>query len=571
VEDDVMALFPSSSKSHERSLGQAAPTTPSGARPMPSQQGQSGAAMLMTLLVMLVVFALGSAMAVTMLTEITVSANYRSRGAALWQADSGLERVAVDLLADPSWARDMVNFSTLPMVVADPFPLSVDFNGIPMTFTSDGQGSVVGQYYDVGGPIALDDGSFTRQVFMPPLSLSASNGSGTKGWLLIRAGATGNSGVVETATQSVRSDLRVTVRRLTVWDNAIFGGAGQGGNAINGNVQVRGSVHVIGDPGDVIDSNGTAFVINNYRNLLADYGAEGAKLPALPTITYNGESVQTLDAEVRVKWGTINLGGTAQWGTPDVTLNPFKETLDGYYSDATLNITSGSAGVFADEDGGYDAPGMAFPTLDDPYYHVPTSTAYAQHRTYLNAAAMTIPVTEISDDIAAFSFSDGFGNSIDWNPATATMQISGIVKIVGDLDLALKDNAVNYSGTGTVFSTGNIRIHGHVLPTGDYLDTSSMPVHNLGLIADANMELAAGPGESAIKVMGALYAEGLTTIEKQTNVAGAVVAQGFDLGSQVPSVWQVPKLATNLPPGMPGSAPMLFVSGVDVTNWYHAR
>lgn len=537
----------------------------------PRLHDTSGAAMLMTLMVMLVVFALGSAMAVTMLAEINVSANFRSRGAALWQADSGLESVAVDLLANPTWARDMVNYSTLPMVLENPFPTTVDFNGITTVFASDGMGGVVGSYYDLGGSVTLDDGSFTRQVFMPPLSLTPANGSGTKAWLVIRAGATGNSGTVEAATQKVRSDLRVTVRRLTVWDNAIFGGAGQGGNAINGNVQVRGSVHVIGEPGDVIDSSGTAFIINNYSNLLADYGAEGAKLPSLPTIMYNGESVQTLDAEVRVKFGTIDLGGTATWGAPDATLNGYKETLDGFYNDATLNVNSGSAGVYADEESGYDAAGMTFPTLDDPYYDVATATAYAQHRVFLNATAMTVPVPEISDDVAAFSYSDGLGNSIDWSPATATLQITGIVKIVGDLDLAVKNHPVNYAGTGTIFSTGDIRIHDNVLPTGDYLDTSSSPVHNLGLIADADMELAAGPGESAIKVMAALYAEGLTTIEKQSNVAGAVVAQGFDLGNQVPSVWQVPKLATHLPPGMPGSGPLLFVSGVAVTNWYHVR
>jgi hypothetical protein len=536
-----------------------------------SFRSQAGAAFLVTLMVMLIVFVLGSALATNMLTEITVSGNFRSRGAALWQADSGLERVAVDLTADPTWARDMIDYSTLPLTLANPFPTSVVINGTTATFTDDGAGSVVPQYYALGGPVILDDGNFTRELFMPPRSISPANGSGSKGWLLVRVGATGNSGAADTATQSVRSDMRVTVRRLTVWDNAVFGGAGQGGNFINGNVQVRGSMHVIGNPGDNIFSNGEAYVMNSYSDLLTEYGAEGAKLPPLPQVTFNGELVETLDAEVRVKQGTINLGGSAQWGLADVSGNGYKETIDGFYNDATLNITSGTAGVNADENGGYDATGIGFPTLDDPYYDASTGTAYAQHRSYLTTNSLILPVTNISVDTPAFNLADGNGNSAQWNPVTGELAISGIVSVVGDLDLAKKSFPVNYSGTGTLYATGDVRIHSDLLPSTNYLDTSSPTVNNLGVIADNNMFLATGAGESEIKVMAALYAEGLTTINKQTRVAGAVVAQGFDLGNQVPRVFQVPRLGTNLPPGLPGAAPMLFVNGVAITNWYHAR
>ena len=556
---------------HTRSASSGRWRTPAAGHPSLSLHSQRGAAFLVTLMVMLIVFILGSALATNMLTEITVSGNFRSRGAALWQADSGLERVAVDMTADPGWARDMIDYSTLPMTLANPFPTTVVINGITANFTSDGSGSVVPQYYALGGPVILDDGNFTRELFMPPRSISPANGSGTKGWLLVRTGATGNSGIGETATQSVRSDLRVTVRRLTVWDNAIFGGAGQGGNAINGNVQVRGSMHVIGQPGDVINSGGTAYVMNSYANLLADYGAEGAKLPALPTVSYNGEMVESLDAEVRVKQGTINLSGTVLWGQDDVSGNGYKETLDGFYNDATLNLNSVDSGVYADENGNYDAAGIGFPTLDDPYYDASTGTLYAQHRVYLAANSLALPVANISVDTPAFNVSDGMGNSAQWDPVTGELAISGIVSVVGDLDLGKKNFDVSYSGTGTLYATGDVRIHSNLLPTGDYLNTGAGTVHNLGVIADANMELATGGGEAAIKVMAALYAEGETTISKQTNVAGAVVAQAFDLGNQVPSVWQVPKLSTNLPPGMPGANPMLFVNGVAITNWYHAR
>jgi len=530
----------------------------------------SGAALLVTLLVMLIVFVLGSAMGTAMLTELNTSANFRSRGAALWQAESGLEQTAVDMLANPDWARNVVDYSTLPMTLVASFPPSVTINGTTVNFTIDGGGNVVPQYYDLGALTTLDAGNFTRQFFAPPTSIGPANGSGTKAWLMIPISSTGASGVVEAASQTVRSDLRVIVRRLTIWDNAIFGGAGQGGNAINGNVQVRGSMHVIGNPGDVLDSNGTAFVMNSYINLLADYGAEGAKLPPLPTIDFNGEMVQTLDAEVRVKQGTVNLGGSATWGLSDVTGNGYKETIDGFYNDATINY-SGSAAVNADETGGYDATDIAFPSLDDPYYDASTSTMYAQHRTYLTSNSLSLPVNEISVDTPAFALSDGSGNSASWDPVTGVLDIQGIVSVIGTLDIGKKNNDVAYDGTGTLYASGDVHIHSNLLPTGDYLNTAAATTHNLGVIADNDMFIAAGGGESAVKVMAALYAEGLTEINKQSNIAGAVVAQAFDLGNQVPSVWQVPKLPTNLPPGMPGADPLLFVTGADVTNWYHAR
>lgn len=531
----------------------------------------TGSTFLITLMVMLLVFVLGGTLATNMLTEVTSSANYRTRGAALWQADAGLERVASDMLADPQWARDMVDFSTLPMTIANPFPMSSTINGTTIVYTDDGTGQPVPQFYSLGAAVVLDDGSFQRQIFMPPTTIAAANGSGTKAWLIVPAGSTGNSGIAEPSTAQVRTDMRIEVRRLTVWDNAIFGGAAQGGNAINGNVQVRGSMHVIGNPGDVIDSGGTAFIMNSYDNWLIDFGAEGSKLPPLPQQWFNGELVDTLDAEVRVKYGTINLSGTVLWGQEDVSGNGVKETLDGYYSDATLNLNSPDAAVNADENGGYDAPGITFPSLDDPYYDAATATTYASHRAYLNNNSLLLPVNEISVDTPAFNVNDGMGNSAQWNPVTGEFKIDGIVRVNGDLDIAKKNSPVAYTGTGTLYASGSVAIHSDLLPKGNYLDTATPNVNDLGIIADSDMFIATGPGESQITAMAALYAEGTTWVNKQSNIAGAIVSDAFDLGNQVPSVWQVPTLSTNLPPGMPGADPMLFVTGADITNWYHVR
>jgi len=531
----------------------------------------SGSTLIITLLVMFIIFALGSALTTGMLTEITSSANFRTRGAALWQAEAGLEGSAVALLADSGWAQQMVDYSTLPMQLSPTMPMSSVIFGETVNYADDGGGQPIPQFYDLGSVVALDAGSFQRQVFMPPIAISSANGSGTKAWLIVPVGATGNSGGAEASTAQLSTDMRIIVRRLTIWDNAVFGGAGQGGNAINGNVQIRGSMHVVGSATDIINSGGTAYIMNNYSNAAGHWGAASTKLPSLTPQMFNGELVETLDAEVRVKHGTINLSGTVLWGQDDVSGNGYKETLDGFYSDATLNLNSVDSDVVADDYDGYDAPGMAFPTLDDPYYDAATATSYATHRTYLNNTSLTIPVNAINVDTAAFSYNDGSGNSISWDPTTGALDISGIIRVAGDLDLAKKSYPVTYSGTGTLYSTGSVHLRSDVLPSGDYLNVAAVNTHNLGIIADTDMHLATGGGESQIKVMAALYAENETLINKQSNVAGAVVSQAFDLGNQVPSVWQVPILSTNLPPGMPGDGPLLFVTGADLTNWYHHR
>ena len=285
---------------------------------------------------------------------------------------------------------------------------------------------------------------------------------------------------------------------------------------------------------------------------------------------FNGELVESLDAEIRVQSGDIDLSGSVSWGELDVPGDGYKEELDGFYSDANLNL-SGSAEVHHSDYGGYDANGMPFPSLDDPYYDAASFTLYNSHREYLDMVGYTIPVTEISENTMAFNYDDGSGNSAKWNPATGTLDIEGIIRIAGDLDIATKDEGVAYRGEGTIYAAGDIDIHGDLMPTGNYLDTINPNMDNLGLIADDDMHLATGPGESWIKVMAALYAGDQTTVAKQTRVAGAIVADYFDLGTNVPRIFYAPGLSNNLPPGMPGADPMLFVTGADLTNWYHVQ
>ena len=74
----------------------------------------------------------------------------------------------------------------------------------------------------------------------------------------------------------------------------------------------------------------------------------------------------------------------------------------------------------------------------------------------------------------------------------------------------------------------------------------------LGIIAGQDLNLATGSGSSQLNMAGAFYAQGTIKSAKQNNIAGTFVASYFDMGTNVPNIYQVPTLSSNMPPAMPG-------------------
>ncbi len=60
-------------------------------------------------------------------------------------------------------------------------------------------------------------------------------------------------------------------------------------------------------------------------------------------------------------------------------------------------------------------------------------------------------------------------------------------------------------------------------------------------------------------MIGAFYAQGTIRSAKQNQIAGTFVATYYDMGTNVPNIYQVPALKNNLPPGMPGGDPILVI------------
>jgi len=108
---------------------------------------------------------------------------------------------------------------------------------------------------------------------------------------------------------------------------------------------------------------------------------------------------------------------------------------------------------------------------------------------------------------------------------------------------------LRYYGRGTIYSTDDIKVSTDLLPVAGLtfpLDTV------LGLIAKDNIDLATGNGDAQLTMVGAFYAQGTVTSKKQNQIAGTFVANFFDMGQNVPKIYQVPELVNNMPPGMPG-------------------
>ena len=386
-----------------------------------------------------------------------------------------------------------------------------------------------------------------------------------------------------------------TVGNLSIWDNAIFAGSGQSGKVINGNVDIRGSVHILGIEGTIavesLDVTGTAGIGNNYDGMDSDIRT---RIPSdIPEkIELNGDTVETLNAKLRVKHGIVNLSGTATVGDPDVSGNEYKETLDGVYVSDGFGGNQGANNVYSDN--GTEQPydfgegTFHFPTLDELYIDPETGATFpnddgdpCSYDEYYNKYGLHLPVdkTSITSDTASFHYPDDNipdtnGNYINWDQDTGELTISGIIVIDEsciDFAIAKKGDLIEYEGKevdgtkkrGTIVSKGDISFHGDLLAKDLFPTTNA-----LGLIAYNDINLATGGGDSQLKMMGAFYAQNKITSLKQNQIAGTFVSDNFDMGLNVPKIFQVPGLENNLPPGMPGA---VVTYTMHTSNWHEVH
>jgi hypothetical protein len=131
-----------------------------------------------------------------------------------------------------------------------------------------------------------------------------------------------------------------------------------------------------------------------------------------------------------------------------------------------------------------------------------------------------------------------------FDDTTDTLVINGRIPVDGDINLVsgsgTSNRTINYEGKGTMLafdSTGNgvadVELSANLI-------TTNFPNDNLiGLHAERDFKL----GQTAqINIMGGFYSQGSIAVNKQTNIVGTIVGNYFDMGGQVPSIFQVPTL-----------------------------
>ncbi|MFA5259732.1 MAG: hypothetical protein WC450_00725, partial [Candidatus Omnitrophota bacterium] len=428
--------------------------------------------------------------------------------------------------SSPSWGDGDINGNTVNL------PDTTNFYSIPYAST------------------ALNGGSYTVTV-----KKEAADG---------RAVSMRATGILGDSSETIQVYARMT--SVSPWDNAIFAGTGSdpgtGATTIAGCVNISGSVHILGtglsSTDYAVELGGTAELIgNNYSALAADLRR---RLPALPTTVYNGETVETLSAVLRVKHGLVGLDGSSSVGVSDVSGNSVKETADSVFSTDGFSGTGGSANVYSDNgwSNAYDmGDEISFPSLSDPY------GGYASYQQYLRDNALVISdpadlallanITSASN----FTLSDANGSiSMD---GSGNLTVDGIVYVEGGGMTLGGAGDIVYTGKASILVTGNIAVETNLV-------TPAVPIggeHNFPFVPSTGAEniigfmtpnnIALGTS-SQLDVMGLFYGENKISINKQTDLMGSVVTNFFDLTGQVPNIYQVPEAKNYLPPGMIGSS-----------------
>ncbi|MCE5199604.1 hypothetical protein LLG39_11585, partial [bacterium] len=418
----------------------------------------------------------------------------------------------------------------------------------------------------------------------------ARSGSGiTDGKIIITS-----TGTVVQGDARISRTLRVVVsfrkENVNVWNNAIFGGVGQTGRSINGNVQIRGSIHLLGDgenytdldgdgnwddnesytdsnhnssydlgetytdtdhdghrdsrePFQDVNGNGTrdpaltvtdlaeeisgsANIGNNYNNMLSELRS---KLPTPPHETFGGEDVESLSAKLRVKHGRVNVSGSATVGDINVTSNTLKETLNGTYVSDGFGGNAGTNSVHADNGyaNGYDlGDGVVTFPVIDSGTYTTGGTDYPNYLQYLRQSA-----TVISGNL---DIVNGVAQTITGPNGSLTvdtngnMTISGKVFVDGNITFGPSKSRITYNGNGTLVTAGSAYVHCDLLPKTNFPENDV-----LGLIARDRVELATGSGDAQLTMAIAMYAQHQIVSVKQNEVAGTMVASYYQM-SNVP-------------------------------------
>jgi hypothetical protein len=574
------------------------------------QPGKRGSALITALIILMVIFTVGSGMLGLSMQMMRRGQRDALRTRALALADAGVEKAIFYLRSTAPDGTRLATWRT------NGFTETVAGQGDYTLVVQDGVGDNAGHIVVTAVGRASD-----------AASVAAGNGGGPTA--LSSAVAGGSSFLPMEHKRAVRVVLAVAVDDVSVWNNALFGGVGQAGKSIQGNVQMHGSVHLLGDgetytdsdgdgqwdsaetytdgnhnghhdlgeaytdtdadgrydAGDAFDDtngNGTRDPALTGTDLASDVGGDATisnnyegmsptlrgMLPDPTIVSYKGESVQSLSARLRVKHGRVNVSGSASVGAAQATGGSpaVKETIAGTWVSDGFGGSQSAGKVFSDNGVAkrYNlGDTVQFPVLTSPT--VKDGVNYPTYMDYLKANALVIDGDLNLKPGDTYSASNG-GNSLLVD-ASGNLTISGIIYVQGNItfDKSGGSRHMTYMGRGTLVATGNVDISTDLVPR-----SGGFPVVNaIGIIARHQCNLATLSGSSQLMLAGAFYAQDACNSQMQNEIAGSFVCSYFSM-SNVPHLFQVPKLAQNLPPGMPGSGQIVVIA-TEVYSWREVR
>lgn len=149
-----------------------------------------------------------------------------------------------------------------------------------------------------------------------------------------------------------------------------------------------------------------------------------------------------------------------------------------------------------------------------------------------------------SEDPATLQPDNSGDYYIWWEASSATLVVSGRNLINGNFSILSgggQKDTLNYQGIGSILVyDGNDDGNGGDVEIQVNMYTTDYPVSNVILVM-AEDDLTLGTS-SQLEIMGAYYAQDTVSMNKQNEVAGALVGNYFDLGNNVPSIYQIPML-----------------------------
>ncbi len=357
-----------------------------------------------------------------------------------------------------------------------------------------------------------------------------------------------------------------------------------------------------------MEMSGTSLIHNNYEGMTADLFQ---RIPPLPTVDIDGVQAATLEAMLRVRQGLVSMSGNSEIGQSQPVGAAYKGAMDGVYvndgwtGNSVINDGGRGTPTRVTSDNGWDAlydlgQKLDFPLLSHDWREpdgsriVNSNTGnWYSHEDYFSQVLLADPV--IPDDgifegnlninarnspsiywnattdeyltgAAADAATPGTNDDyLQYNASNKVLRMNGQIRVNGDLSFTGQgnDRTIHYTGRAAFLAYGDVNIDANLLACNNGNPTNivnSFPQNNIiGVMASQNMMVG---GSAQLNIMGAFYAQGTVSSQRQSNILGSFVANYFDMGTNVPSIFQVPTMADNLPYGMIGNYPLLSMSQV---------